>query len=226
MADQAPKTIEALKAFCANKGMPLEKMRFFIGEDYREARAFGIYRDEDGDYVVYKNKADGSRSVRYQGPDEAYAVKEIYEKLKSEVELRLNRQAAPAPVNKKARGIVLSILGGLAALLVAFGVVTMVNGSKRPKGYYQYQSETYYYDSHDWYMFNNTLYMWSLWSDTEDWTESPKDYYVSSKYSEAYNVDDFKNSEYYHESSHSDDWSSGYDYDSWDSGFTDWSSDW
>ena len=66
-ADGVPKTIEELKAFCAAHNMPLEKMRFFIGVDFREPRAFGIYRDENGDFIVYKNKADGSRAVRYRG---------------------------------------------------------------------------------------------------------------------------------------------------------------
>ena len=79
-----PKTIEELKAFCAEKGMPLEQMRFYIGEDFPEPRAFGIFQDENGEFVVYKNKADGTRSVRYHGTDEAYAVNELYEKLKSE----------------------------------------------------------------------------------------------------------------------------------------------
>ena len=83
-----PQTIEELKAFCAEKGMPLEKMRFFIGENIQQPKAFGIYRDENDRFVVYKNKADGSRAVRYSGPDEAYAVSELYLKLKSEVDLR------------------------------------------------------------------------------------------------------------------------------------------
>ena len=49
---------------------------------------FGIYRDEDGEFVVYKNKSDGSRAVRYKGLDEAFAVNELYEKLRSEVSER------------------------------------------------------------------------------------------------------------------------------------------
>ena len=83
-----PQTIDELKQFCAEKGMPLEKMRFFIGEDYPHPRAFGIYEDADGDFVVYKNKADGTRAVRYKGPNEAYAVNELYEKLKYETDKR------------------------------------------------------------------------------------------------------------------------------------------
>ncbi len=91
---QKPKTIEELKAFCEEKGMPLEKMRFFIGEDYSGAKAFGIYQADDGDFVVYKNKADGTRAVRYKGPDEGIAVNELYEKLKAETEMRRQKQGS------------------------------------------------------------------------------------------------------------------------------------
>lgn len=76
-----PKTIEELKEYCSMKKIPLMRLRFFIGEDYREPRAYGIYRAGENRYVAYKNKADGSRSVRYDGPDEAYAVSEILTKL-------------------------------------------------------------------------------------------------------------------------------------------------
>ena len=95
-----PQTIEELKAFCLSKGMPLEQMRFFIGEDYRGARAFGIYKDDDGEFVVYKNKSDGSRAVRYKGPDEAIAVNELYEKLKTETETRRQRSRAASGVRQ------------------------------------------------------------------------------------------------------------------------------
>ena len=84
-----PKTIDELKEYCAERDMPLLRMRFFIGEDYQGAQAFGIYKDEGADrYIVYKNKSDGSRAVRYSGPDEAYAVNEIYQKLLEECRKR------------------------------------------------------------------------------------------------------------------------------------------
>ena len=84
-----PKTIDELKEYCAERDMPLLRMRFFIGEDYQGAQAFGIYKDEGLDrYIVYKNKSDGSRAVRYSGPDEAYAVNEIYQKLLEECRKR------------------------------------------------------------------------------------------------------------------------------------------
>lgn len=221
MAYENPKTIEELKAFCAEKGMPLEQMRFFIGEDYREPRAFGIYRDEDGNFVVYKNKDNGSRAVRYQGPDEAYAVKELYEKLKSEVALRRGKASPEATQkNAKARKVLLAIF----AVIFGFYLILFIHFIRQPqKGYYQHQSQTYYYDSHDWYFYDTAQSSWTQWDEKEDWTEEPKDYYLSSKYDNAYGVEDFKDSQYYSESSGSD-WD--YDYGGWDSNDTNWSSDW
>lgn len=58
-------------------------MRFYIGEDFKEPKAFGVFKDTDGNFVVYKNKADGSRAIRYRGPDETHAVNEIYQKMRS-----------------------------------------------------------------------------------------------------------------------------------------------
>ncbi len=89
-ASVTPKTIEELMAwYAARKLPPYETTRFFIGKDYSGPRAFGIY-EKDGIFTVYKNKADGTRAVRYRGSDEAYAVNEIYLKLKSEI---LNQKA-------------------------------------------------------------------------------------------------------------------------------------
>lgn len=88
--DGTPKTIEELKAWYKSKNLPPEEVtRFFIGKNYQGARAIGIY-EENGEYIVYKNKDDGSRAVRYNGKDEAYAVNEVYLKLKSEI---LNQKA-------------------------------------------------------------------------------------------------------------------------------------
>ena len=102
--NQVPKTIDELKAFAAEKNIPLEKMRFFIGVDYKEPRAFGIYKEPaTGNCVVYKNKADGSRAVRYRGTDEEYAVNEIYQKLKSEFANRRNAEARAAAQSRSGR---------------------------------------------------------------------------------------------------------------------------
>ena len=82
-ASDTPKTIEQLKDFCIRKNLPLEKMHVHIGENYNQPKAFGIYKDPaTGHFIVYKNKGDGTRSIRYEGTDEAYAVNEIYMKIK------------------------------------------------------------------------------------------------------------------------------------------------
>ena len=48
------------------------------------------YKDNSGNFVVYKNKANGQRAIRYKGNDESYAVNEIYLKLKETI---LNQKA-------------------------------------------------------------------------------------------------------------------------------------
>ena len=83
----APRTIGEMKDYCARRGMPLERMRFFIGINYTEPRAFGIYQDGDR-FVVYKNKSSGERAIRYNGPDEAKAVNELFAKLLDECHMR------------------------------------------------------------------------------------------------------------------------------------------
>ena len=86
VASKQPKTIEELKAwYQAHNLPPEEKTRFFIGKDIKEPKAFGIYQDGNGDFVVYKNKANGERAIRYQGSDEGYAVNELYQRLRTEI---------------------------------------------------------------------------------------------------------------------------------------------
>lgn len=83
-----PRTIDELAQWYRDRNLPpYETTRFFIGINYTGKRAFGIYQEGDT-FVVYKNKDDGTRSIRYQGPDEAYAVNELFLKLKSEIAAR------------------------------------------------------------------------------------------------------------------------------------------
>lgn len=90
MVDATPKTIGELKEWYAARNLPpYETTRFFIGINYKEPKAFGIY-EENGEFIVYKNKDTGERAVRYRGTDEAYAVNELFLKLKSEI---LNQKA-------------------------------------------------------------------------------------------------------------------------------------
>ena len=85
-ASEQPKTIEELKDWYVAHNLPPEEItRFFICKNIQEPKAFGIYKNEVGDCVVYKNKASGERAIRYQGADEAYAVNELYQRLRAEI---------------------------------------------------------------------------------------------------------------------------------------------
>lgn len=143
MADATPKTIAELKQWYIDRKLPpYDVTRFFIGENYTKPRAFGIY-EENGKFIVYKNKDNGERAIRYEGTDEAYAVNELYLKLKSEI---LNQKARNSGGGSRKKsttkdkligfgsfllmgaGIVLSaIVGGLLpALMIGLGVTAVL----------------------------------------------------------------------------------------------------
>ena len=101
VGEGVPQTIEELKAWYTAHNLPPEEVtRFFIGKDYKEPKAFGIYQDGER-FIVYKNKADGSRAIRYEGGDEAYAVNELYLKLKEEIARQKGRNQAKSSGNTR-----------------------------------------------------------------------------------------------------------------------------
>ena len=242
-AEGEPKTIEELRAFAAKHSLPLEQMRFFLGEDCREPRAFGIYRETNGDFVVYKNKSDGQRAERYRGKDEAFAVNELWQKMRSEVLLRKRNQRNPqgqpdrsepeapyrAPRRRRRRGpnpvliivILMLLFSGLQTLLKS-------NLNAEPswqRGYYSYDGGHYYRSGYDdWYAYDDAAEDWTI-ADVD--SSSPlytdaDDYYEGSWYTEGADYGDFSDSEYYSSdsSSRDDDWDSNWDDDD------DWDSDW
>ena len=143
-----PKTIEELKEYCAERGMPLLRMRFFIGQDYREPKAFGIYKAGENRYVVYKNKADGSRAVRYDGPDEAFAVNELFDKLLSECHNRgiypdgnvqsssgsPGGSASRSPSRSKRSKKIGGIIAGIYGFFMLMAILLYGTGTSRDQG--------------------------------------------------------------------------------------------
>ena len=220
MAERVNSVAELLQR-CQERGMPLEKMRFFINEDRREPRCFGIYQDpQSGYWVVYKNKDNGSRAVRYNGPDEGYAANEIWQKINSEIELRRGR-IAPAKPKDPWPG---RILAGLVVLLFGFMVYHIATQPKR--GYYVVNDIIYYAQDSAWYYFDDDADRWYGYD-----APAGSDWYEDAYYGSMYPFDDagdaFERSSYYHESSSDSDSDSDSDiFDSWDSSDTDWSSDW
>lgn len=238
-ADGVPKTVEELKSFCAARNLPLEKMRFFIGIDYKEPRAFGIYKDENGNFVVYKNKADGTRAIRYRGTDEAYAVNEIYQKMKSEVAIRKKKaQGASVPqgsvrVRKSSLDPKLIFLAAFV-LFIGLGVLISLIAARGPdRGYYRYDNDYYYYQQGSWYYYDDDDGEWGrAYSVDGDLEENYENYFESENYSADYEADNFEYTEYYsvteeddweNDDWDDDDWDYGGD---WDAGDTDWNTDW
>lgn len=247
----APKTIGELKQWYIDRNLPpYETTRFFIGENHQGPRAFGIYQDPtDGEFVVYKNKNDGSRAVRYKGKDEEYAVNELYQKLKDEIVHQKANSGRSASGGSGSlggqKGLKKFLTGPLMWLLVfilftgGYGAVSRFQ--HRHDGYYNYNNTTYYNYDDNWFYYDNDYFDWypvdSYYDDAPSAiSESYDDYYVSGEWNTELDnagVSDWEDTEYYEEfkasESSSSDYDSDYDWDSgsdWDSGGTDWDSDW
>lgn len=218
-----PRTIAELQQWYRDRNLPApEVTRFFIGVNYTKPKAFGIYQ-EGSSFVVYKNKADGSRSIRYQGPDEAYAVKELYQKLKEEIAARKGTasgsRSANASRSAAKKGLLIFLIVTLALCMISY--ITSIFTAKN--GYYRYGGETYYHQGGDWYGYDND---WYYVTPPDELTDHYRDYYSSNSWNSTYDTSPFDESDYYESSSSSSsdsDWDSS---DSWDSGGTDWDSDW
>ena len=245
-----PTTIAELKQWYKEHDLPIQDItRFFIGVDYKEPKAFGIYQDKKtGNFIVYKNKSDGTRSIRYEGKDESYAVNEIYLKLKEEIinqkRNNLNRKSERRSYVEKAnnkRPYKPNLSGCLMAFIIFIFILIFVTALfsrfTPSRGYYSYNDSYYYYQSGTWYEYDD----YNGWYESyapDDLKDNYSDYYESNHYYSSYGIDDFSSTDYYEapssssSSSDSDwdsDWDSGSSWDSsssWDSGSTDWDSDW
>ena len=111
-------------------------------------------------------------------------------------------------------------------LTVFFLIVINIVGVtqwKHPSGYYESDTGVYYHIGGTWYNYDY---------DSGGWNETTADYGRDNYVGDTWNTDwgdtaySFTNSEAYsdYQDSHSSD--SGSSYDSWDSGGTDWGSDW
>lgn len=73
-----PETIHDLRNYCKKRRIHLHRNHFHLMEDYKEPKAYGLYRDEGGQYIVYKNHASGEREISYSGDSEREAVQHLY----------------------------------------------------------------------------------------------------------------------------------------------------
>lgn len=255
-ASSAPRTIEELKAWYTARNLPPEEVtRFFIGKDIHEAKAFGIYKDTSGNFVVYKNKTDGSRAIRYKGADETYAVNELYQKLRAEIEdqkrrnnMRAEGRSVRMPGTFRRRNGLFSLMKPssrnriyviVIAIIILLSIITALLSDGISDGYYRYGGSNYYHQGNTWYYYDDSR---SDWYEADD---SDSIYYgISSANNDDYRTYSFSGNSYFEDSSWYDDdddwdwdsdwswdsdssWDSGSSYDSggWDSGSS-WDSDW
>jgi len=253
-ASGQPKTIAELQDWYKAHNLPPENVtRFFIGKDIKEPKAFGIYRDANGDFVVYKNKSTGERAIRYQGSDEGYAVNELYQKLRTEIADQKSRSAAARthqPTHSTGKQKSGSFIGSILAffflskfgitilvLLVAFIFAALDNSPSR--GYYRYGGNDYYYQSGTWYSYDEYDDNWDVVNDGGFLNDVIYDDTASDYRIYDHSGMDFEDSSWYDSGSSSSSYSSSYDYDydwdsgsswdsydSWDSGSSSWDSDW
>lgn len=219
--DGVPKTIEELKDWYVKHNLPAEEItRFFIGKNITEPRAFGIYKDENtGDFVVYKNKDNGSRAERYRGGDESYAVNELYLKLKEEINNQKNSAENAAGRNGYSNGNQNNAFGN------NYGASS--GGSNKNRNSKNWVIIVIIIIFVCWHLFSSifgvaagcTRSLFNAFSDS-DYSYSEEYYYGDSDSSDdsgsSWDDDD-------------DDWDSDSSWsssDSWDSGSSDWGSDW
>lgn len=240
VSKSTPRTIAELKEWYVGHNLPPSNVtRFFIGEDYKEPRAFGIYQDGN-EFVVYKNKDTGERAIRYRGTDEAYAVNELYLKLKSEIlNQKANSSNRKRKGHSKARKIANIFEIGFFLAIVLFMIFgAIADKISRIPHYYSYDDTVYVTYNNSWYEYNDyskdyypvTYVPDSLYNQPADYEYNYKDY----EWDTGSTFVQFKDSDYYEEvieptlqsnnDSDSYSWDSGSD--SWDSGGTDWGSDW
>lgn len=233
-ASEQPKTIEELKAWYIAHHLPPEDVtRFFIGKDITEPKAFGIYKDGNGDFMVYKNKADGQRAVRYKGSDETYAVNELYQRLKAEIADQKGnspsnvQQPAVNKKKKKKKGCLIAVI-----IFVVLALLTAIFDNSAPNGYYNYRGTQYYHQGSSWYYYDAKTNDWYKSNDEKELDKAITDDNAKDYHYDNHTGKSFEESCWYNSGSHSDDsgWDSDSDWDSgsdsWDSGSTDWDSDW
>ena len=237
-ASDTPKTIEELKQWCDSHNLKLDHMHIHLGEDFKEPKAFGIYKNGNK-FVVYKNKANGERAIRYEGTDEAYAVNELYLKIKEmllEAKENVSRtnKTTTSNTHKSRKAIIIPII----LVGISFWIITILYGfcsnsfisiGPSHNGYYEYNDTLYYRHDNYWYDYNDSLNTWEYLEsypgidyeykidDNEvDITFPTKDY--EDDWVSYYNDNDWDNDDDY-------DWDS--DYDDYDFGDSyDWDSDW
>lgn len=177
-----PETIEELKEWYTDNHLPKESTtRFYIGRNYKYPKAFGIYKDsETGRFIVYKNKRNGTRVIRYKGLDEDVAVRELYLRLVAEIKnqrkpkkkmnffeelkeadfdysIKLKEEWDKSKKDFLLHRLALILYLGPLILVALICIINVVIYSLvgHINGYYDINDGHYYYQYGSWYLFND-----------------------------------------------------------------------
>ena len=203
-------SLQEYKDFVERHNIPLDTIRFALGEDKgHDPRWFYIYQDRfTGEWVVVKNKSDGSTAERYRGNDEAKACQILFDKMEEEFNKRkyagedtaggASGSAGSSQKRKKSHfsSFVLRFLPYLIAIPIcayAFWDGYRDTHTKRPgQGYYVFRNtydegsvwdDLYYYLDSCWYYFDDEYDDWYVDSDFDYSYDDVDDYYMGSYYS-------------------------------------------
>ena len=184
-----PKTIKELEKWYKDHDLPeYEKSKIFIGEEYKDLKAYGVYKDsKTGKYVVFQNKGGGLKDTYYEGDDEEFAVNKVYERVR---EKYIDKK-------KKKTNSGLFIYGTVITMAIFFfifyAIITLVIlGPKR--GYYLINDNEYYYINGWWYTYGNDD--WYVTSEPKH-SRDIKHYYVGDEYKDNWRFSDFRRSKVY-----------------------------
>lgn len=210
-----PKTIQELEAQCKELNLPLWNMHIFIGQDVNVAKAFGIFKNPNtGEVTLYKNKADGTRAIRYKGMDEEQAVGELWAKIQEMYNLAVKERSPSAPkpvrqhmappcqtirrhthvvrvrrhrpIRRWISTIAVFLTIAIFVGLVVFAVSTIPSGDR---GFRRPAISAGYYDvgyDHYYYRPGGGWYLYNNGLDTWAPFVPPNDWYVYNNYSDYY----------------------------------------
>ena len=103
----------------------------------------------------------------------------------------------------------------------AAGIINRIN--HRNDGYYIHGSNVFYHYGDDWYQADDTYGDWFYVNSFP--ADDYEDYYTGDDYDSDWGVEDFESSAMWEQIQEDNSYSSD-DFDDWDSGGTDWDSDW
>lgn len=199
--------------FVQKHNIPLDTIRFALGEDKgHEPRWFYIYQDRfTGEWVVAKNKSDGSTAERYRGNDEAKACQILFDKMEEEFNKRQFKSPQTTQAETKYREeikkrktrdrfasalhntVVYAIVIVILAIIVRATLTDKPGSARRPgQGYYVFQrtyddgsvwDDLYYYLDSSWYYFDEEYDDWYVDEDFDYSYDYVDDYYVGNYYS-------------------------------------------